>query len=60
MDKNQKTALKEIFGVILIFMGVYSDDKILADFAFSSSAALIISGIVDLLNQNSNTNNLPV
>ena len=60
MEKQQKTILKGIGGFLLITIGLFSDDEFTESMAFSGGAALIISGIVDLLNQDNNTNNLPV
>ena len=60
MDKNQKIVLKGIGGLIMIITGLYSKDKLVASLAFSGGLALLISGIKDILDQNNDTNEIPV
>ena len=56
MNKNQKAVLKGIGGFLLIVIGLFSDDEFAASMAFSSGAALMISGATDLLTQNDDSN----
>jgi hypothetical protein len=60
MDKNQKIVLKGIGGLIMIIAGLYSKDKLVSSLAFSGGSALLISGIKDILDQNNDTNEIPV
>lgn len=56
MDKNQKVIFKGISGLLLITFGLFSDDKFVADLALSGGAALMISGIINMLTQNNEQN----
>lgn len=60
MDKNQKAVLKGFGGFLLIVLGLLSDDDFAASMAFSGGAALIISGAIDLLAQNSDSSEVPI
>jgi hypothetical protein len=59
MNNQQKTFLKGICGFLFITFGLFSEDKLVADLAFSGGAALIISATIDLLNQNGNKIEVP-
>jgi hypothetical protein len=42
MNNQQKTFLKGIGGFLLIALGLFSDDKSVADLALSGGAALVL------------------
>lgn len=59
MDTAQKAVLKEIGGFLLITMGLFSDDESTASMAISVGATLMVSGAIDLLTQNNESNEYP-
>ena len=59
MDKNQKIVLEGIGGLIMIIAGLSSKNKLVASLAFSGGLVLLLSGLIDLLDQNNTINIIP-
>ncbi len=60
MNKDQKAILKKIGGFLLIVIGLFSNDEFAANMTFSGGVALMVSGRIDLLTQNGESNEVPI